>query len=55
MIQHGSSLSTALGALIVCAFIVAVVRAALFFTQGVEQGLEVRQKSDLQSLFSKEG
>ncbi len=52
--QPGNNISTIVGALIVCAFVVSVVRAALLFHRGFEQGFGIRQKSDLQSIFSNE-
>jgi hypothetical protein len=55
MLGHtGSSISTIVGALIVCAFVAAGVRAALLFDQGLEQGSEVRPKNELQGIFSKD-
>jgi hypothetical protein len=52
--QPVSNFWTIVGALMVSAFVVAGIRAALLFHQGFEQGFEVRQKSDLQSIFSKD-
>jgi len=52
--QLGSNLSTIVGALIVFASFVAIVRAALLFQQGFELGFSVRQKGDLQSIFSED-
>jgi hypothetical protein len=51
---HGNTFTTIVGGLIVCAWVVATVRAALLFRQGFEQGLRLRQKSDLQTIFSKD-
>jgi hypothetical protein len=50
----GINFATIVGALILGAFVVSAVRAALLFHQGIEQGLGIRQKSDLQGIFSKE-
>jgi hypothetical protein len=52
--QHGSNFSTFAGAVIVCAFVASLIRAALLFGQGFEQGFGVRQKSDLQNLFPRD-
>jgi hypothetical protein len=41
------------GALIVIGFVAACIRARLQFGQGVEQGLGMSEKSDLQELFKK--
>jgi hypothetical protein len=38
----------------VCAAVFTVIRAVLLFCQGFDQGFGVRQKSDLQSIFSKD-
>jgi hypothetical protein len=52
MIQPGSNFAAFVGAMLVSAFIVSLIRAALLMTQGFEQGFGVRQKSDSQSFFS---
>ncbi|MGA2849450.1 MAG: hypothetical protein ABSE46_10665 [Terracidiphilus sp.] len=52
--QFENNLSTIVGSLILFAFFVAVIRAALLFQLGLEQGFGVRQKSNLQSIFSED-
>lgn len=52
--QSASHFWTIVGALMVCAFVVAGIRATLLFDQGLEQGSEVRQKNELQGIFSKD-
>jgi len=47
-----SDFSTTVSALIVCAFVVSVIRAAFLFSQGFEQGFGSRRHSDLQTIFS---
>ena len=50
----GNKFTAGLGLLIIFAFIVSVIRASLQFVQGFEQGFGFRQKSDLQTIFSKD-
>jgi hypothetical protein len=57
MLSHSvSTFGTIVGAVIVCAFVIAVVRAAILFGQGFEDGFAEhrRPKDNLQSLFSKD-